>query len=199
MTRGPDPTSWEEIRQWRKAQRQSLIAERMAMPVDLRLAQGAAAKQHLQGAVDIRAHRTLGIYWPLRGEMDVRDIARAHVEAGGIVGLPVVVERNAAVEFWRWEPGMKMDKGIWDIPIPAQRDVIHPDMLIVPLVGFDATCYRLGYGGGYYDRTIAAAQPRPLCAGLGFSAAALPSIFPQQHDIPMHMIVTENGVQRRAA
>jgi 5-formyltetrahydrofolate cyclo-ligase len=189
--------NWEEIRAWRKQQRNALLERRMAVPVDLRLEQGAAAKQHLRDAVDVGAMRCLGIYWPLRGEMDVRDIARAHVEAGGVAALPVVVERNAAVEFWRWEPGMKMGKGIWDIPVPAERDLVQPDMLIVPLVGFDAACYRLGYGGGYYDRTIAAANPRPLCVGLGFSAAALPSIHPQPHDIPMHMVVTERGVQHR--
>lgn len=189
--------TWDEIRLWRRQQRQRLIDERMAMPVSLRLEQGETAKQHLIEAVDIAAHRTLGIYWPMRGEMDVRDIARAHVEAGGIAALPVVVERNAAVEFWRWWPGMKMDKGIWDIPIPAGRELVHPDLLIVPLVGFDSGCYRLGYGGGYYDRTIAAANPRPLCLGLGFSVAALPGIFPQPHDIPMQMIVTERGVQQR--
>jgi 5-formyltetrahydrofolate cyclo-ligase len=187
--------NWEEIRQWRKQQRNTLLEQRMAMPVALRLEQGEAARQHLREAVDFGAHRAIGIYWPLRAEMDVRDIARAHVEAGGVAALPVVVERNAAVEFWRWTPGMKMDKGIWDIPIPAERALVHPDLLIVPLVGFDAGCYRLGYGGGYYDRTIAAASPRPLCVGLGFSAAALPSIFPQDHDIPMQMIVTERGVQ----
>lgn len=189
--------NWDEIRQWRKERRQALIAERMAMPVALRLEHGEAAKQHLRDNVDMSAYRRLGIYWPLRGEMDVRDVARAHIETGGVAALPVVVERNAAVEFWRWEPGMKMDKGIWDIPIPATRELVHPDMLIVPLVGFDSSCYRLGYGGGYYDRTIAAATPRPLCVGLGFSAAALPSIFPQMHDIPMQMVITERGVQQR--
>jgi 5-formyltetrahydrofolate cyclo-ligase len=187
----------DEIREWRKQQRTALIELRMAMPVALRLEHGEAAKRHLRDAVDLGSYRTLGIYWPLRGEMDVRDLARARIEAGGVAALPVVVERNAAVEFWRWEPGMKMSRGIWDIPIPAERELVHPDMLIVPLVGFDAACYRLGYGGGYYDRTIAAADPRPLCVGLGFSAAALPSIFPQAYDIPMQMIVTERGVQQR--
>jgi 5-formyltetrahydrofolate cyclo-ligase len=194
MTAGSAPANWDEIRQWHKAQRQRLIAERMAAPVELRQQQGAVAKQHLHNAVNVGAHRTIGIYWPLRGEMDVRDIARAHVEAGGIAALPVVVERNAAVEFWLWEPGMQMDKGIWDIPIPARREVVHPDLLIVPLVGFDTACYRLGYGGGYYDRTIAAANPQTLCVGLGFAAAQLPSIFPQPHDIPMRLVVTERGV-----
>jgi 5,10-methenyltetrahydrofolate synthetase len=191
------PSTWDEIRQWRKQQRQRLLDERVATPVEQRLEQGAAAKQYLQSAVDLRAHHTLGIYWPLRAEMDVRDIARAHVEAGGIAALPVVVERNAAVEFWRWTPGMKMGKGIWDIPIPAERELVHPGLLIVPLVGFDTACFRLGYGGGYYDRTIAAAMPRPLCVGLGFSSARLPSIFPQPHDIPMHLIVTELGIEQR--
>jgi 5,10-methenyltetrahydrofolate synthetase len=190
-------STWEEIRLWRRQQRERLLAERVAAPVALRLEQGAMAKQNLLGAVDVGAHKAIGIYWPLRAEMDVRDIASTHVQAGGIAALPVVVERNAAVEFWRWEPGMKMGKGIWDIPIPAERELVHPSLLIVPLVGFDAGSYRLGYGGGYYDRTIAAAAPRPLCVGLGFSSAALPGIFPQPHDIPMHMIVTERGIQRR--
>jgi 5-formyltetrahydrofolate cyclo-ligase len=197
MQAAATPVGWEEIRQWRKQQRHALLEQRMAAPLAQRLEQGEAAKQHLRAAVNIGAHRTLGIYWPLRAEMDVRDIGRAHLDAGGSVALPVVVERNAAVEFWRWEPGMKMSKGIWDIPIPAARELVHPDMLIVPLVGFDAGCYRLGYGGGYYDRTIAAASPRPLCVGLGFGMATLPSIFPQPHDIPMQMIVTEQGVQQR--
>lgn len=189
--------NWEEIRAWRKAQRQSLIAQRMAAPVEQRIAQGEAAKAHLRSAVNPAAYATLGIYWPMRGEMDVRDIAREHVAAGGVAALPVVVERSAAVEFWRWEPGTKMDKGIWDIPIPAERNLVHPGLLIIPLVGFDSACYRLGYGGGYYDRTIAAASPRPVCVGLGFSSAELPSIHPQPHDIPMQMIVTERGVQHR--
>lgn len=190
------PVTWEEVRLWRKAQRERLITARMAMPLEERLALGAAAKAHLRDALDLAAHRRLGIYWPMRGEMDVRDIAREHIETGGIAALPVVVERNAAVQFWRWEPGMKMDKGIWDIPIPATREVIQPDLLIVPLVGFDSACYRLGYGGGYYDRTIAAANPQPLCVGLGFAAMELPSIFPQPHDIPMRLVVTERGLQR---
>lgn len=191
------PTDWEEIRLWRRQQRQSLLDQRMTAPLAQRLEQGEAAKRHLLAAVDLSQRVSLGIYWPMRGEIDVRDIARAHIATGGIAALPVVTERNAAVEFWRWEPGMKMEKGIWDIPIPAVRERVQPELLIVPLVGFDPACYRLGYGGGYYDRTIAAARPQPLCVGLGFSAAALPSIFPQPHDMPMQLVVTERGVQRR--
>jgi 5-formyltetrahydrofolate cyclo-ligase len=86
-----------------------------------------------------------------------------------------------------------MRRGVWNIPIPEERDVLIPDALIVTLVGFDGERYRLGYGGGYYDRTIAASANRPFCVGLGYQAARLPCIFPQPHDIPMDVIVTDGG------
>jgi 5,10-methenyltetrahydrofolate synthetase len=91
-----------------------------------------------------------------------------------------------------------MERGLWDIPIPAVRELVQPDALIVPLVGFDSACYRLGYGGGYYDRTLAAAVKRPFCVGLGFNAGALSTIFPQMHDIPLDAIVTDRTVARAA-
>jgi 5-formyltetrahydrofolate cyclo-ligase len=126
----------------------------------------------------------------VRGEIDVRDLAHEHLKKGGRVGLPVVVTRSAPVEFWSWRPGMPMSRGIWNIPIPAERELLEPAALIVPLVGFDPQRFRLGYGGGYYDRTIAAAARRPYCVGLGYADAQLDSIFPQPHDLPMDLIVT---------
>ena len=184
--------SWPEVRDWRKSTRDTLIAARMALTVKVRQEKGDKAKQKLLAAVDLKKYPTLGIYWPMRGEIDVRDIARKHIEAGGSVGLPVVVEKAAPVEFWKWEPGMGMKRGVWNIPVPLKREVLTPDALIVPLVGFDAEQYRLGYGGGYYDRTIAALGRRPFCVGLGFTEAELPTIYPQPHDIPMHLIVTDS-------
>jgi 5-formyltetrahydrofolate cyclo-ligase len=103
----------------------------------------------------------------------------------------VVVTRSAPVEFWSWVPGASMQRGLWDIPIPAERDPVVPDALLIPLVGFDAEGYRLGYGGGYYDRTLAAAAERPFCIGLGYDEMRLPTIYPQPHDIPMDVIVTD--------
>lgn len=183
--------TWEEVREWRKRTRETLIAARMALSVAERTAKGARVKQNLLSAMDFNKYPVLGIYWPMRGEIDVRDIARRHIEAGGEVALPVVVEKRAPVEFWKWSPGSGMRRGVWNIPVPIKRDAVVPDACIVPLVGFDAGQYRLGYGGGYYDRTLASIARRPFCVGVGFAEAELPSIHPQPHDIPMAAIVTD--------
>jgi 5-formyltetrahydrofolate cyclo-ligase len=185
------PKSWNDIRAWRKQTREILIASRMALSVGVRQEKAERAKQHLLEVVDLKSYATLGIYWPMRGEIDVRDIARKHVEAGGAAALPVVIEKGAPVEFWNWKPGMRMRRGVWNIPIPLEREVLTPDGLIVPLVGFDGNLYRLGYGGGYYDRTLAAAMRRPFCVGLGYAEARLPTIYPQPHDVAMDLIVID--------
>jgi 5-formyltetrahydrofolate cyclo-ligase len=194
----PSATDWNGIKAWRKETRTRLLDERIRVAVHLRRAQGEEAKRRLVENVDLRRFEAIGLYWPIRAEIDCRDIARVHVERGGIVALPVVVERNTPVEFWRWKPGMKMERGLWDIPIPAVRELVQPDALIVPLVGFDSACYRLGYGGGYYDRTLAAAVKRPFCVGVGFNAGALSTIFPQMHDIPLDAIATDRTFARAA-
>ena len=149
--------------------------------------------------MNLSAFGTLGIYWPIRGEIDVRDLALSHLRRGGRVALPVVVQRGAPVEFWSWTESTPMRRGVWNIPVPAERVVLQPDLLLVPVVGFDAVHYRLGYGGGYYDRTLAAYASRPCCIGLGYESAHLASIFPQPHDIPMHRIVTQSRVDQLSA
>lgn len=188
----PPPSSpdWSEVRPWRVAMRKALIGRRLALDGAVRRAEGERAKRRLIDSVELRRFATLGVYWPVRGEIDVRDLAVSHLTQGGRVALPVVVTQSAPVEFWSWRPDMPMSRGIWNIPIPAQREVVMPDALIVPLVGFDPQRFRLGYGGGYYDRTIAAAARRPWCVGLGYAAARLDSIFPQPHDMAMDLIVT---------
>jgi 5-formyltetrahydrofolate cyclo-ligase len=186
-----DEMEWDEIKAWRKEQRTAIVARRMARDPAERKRLSEPVINHLRALIDVVSFPVLGVYWPIRGEIDLRDFAREHVEAGGTVGLPVVVQNAAPVEFWRWRPGVALKRGHWNIPVPPQRDVVTPDILVVPLVGFDAGRYRLGYGGGFYDRTLAATAPRPRTIGIAFADAELPSIHPQPHDIPMDVIVTE--------
>jgi 5-formyltetrahydrofolate cyclo-ligase len=191
MSSSNDPPDWSEIRAWRRSQREALIARRMARTTEERRRLSEPVIEYLRTALDAARCPVLGLYWPIRGEIDLREFARRHIEAGGVVGLPVVVQDAAPVEFWRWRPGVPMTRGHWNIPVPPRRDLVHPDALVVPLVGFDAARYRLGYGGGFYDRTLAAATPRPHTVGIAFADAELPSIHPQPHDIPMDVIATE--------
>lgn len=183
--------SWDEIKAWRKATRVQLIERRMAKDAAERKRGSEPVLRQLMDLIDPGVVVTLGLYWPIRGEMDLRPLAHRHVTSGGIVALPVVVRSAAPVEFWRWEPGVPLVRGQWNIPVPKERRPVTPDLLVIPLVGFDRRLYRLGYGGGFYDRTLAAATPRPRAIGVGFADAELESIFPQPHDIPMECILTD--------
>lgn len=189
----PAPHDWPRVRAWRRETREKLIAKRLAASNEERRARTERANEYLRASVNVPASAVLGIYWPFRGEIDVRDIAARHIEAGGVAALPVVVAKNAPVEFWQWEPGARMQRGFWNIPVPAERRVVRPDVLLIPLVGFDRQNFRLGYGGGYYDRTLAALEPLPLRIGVGYADAELTTIFPQPHDVPMSTIVTDAG------
>lgn len=189
----PESPAWDDVKAWRRALRDELIARRRRI--------GAIERARLRDAVaegvrallpdgEPRGH-VVGFYWPIRGELDLRNLMAEFIEAGARAALPVVVEKNAPVEFWAWRPDMRMAKGFWDIPQPPERSVLKPTIVIVPLIGFDAQCYRLGYGGGYYDRTLAAADPRPYRIGVGLELGRLDSIWPQPHDIPMNAVATE--------
>lgn len=190
----PEPEKWDEIKAWRTARREELIARRVAKDPTQRQRLATPIIQYLLNAIEVSICPILGLYWPIRGEIDLREIARRHIKAGGVVALPVVVSDAAPVEFWRWRPGVAMRRGPWNIPIPAVRKVVEPNVLVVPLVGFDNAHYRLGYGGGFYDRTLAVATPRPHTIGVGYADAQLPTIHPQPHDIPMNVIVTDQFI-----
>jgi 5-formyltetrahydrofolate cyclo-ligase len=190
-----EPRSWPEVRIWRKGKRDAIIARRVARPAAERRQLSAPVIAYLRAAVTPTRCPVVGLYWPIRGEIDLRDFAREFVAAGGIVALPVVVQDAVPVEFWRWQPGVALKRGHWNIPVPPERDLVRPDVLVVPLVGFDSGRYRLGYGGGFYDRTLAVAVPRPHTIGIAFAEVELPSIHPQPHDIPMDVIVTEQFVR----
>lgn len=192
------PARWPEIRIWRKGKREAIIARRMARPAADRQRLSEPVVAYLRATVTPARYPVVGLYWPIRGEIDLREFARSFVAAGGTVGLPVVVQDAAPVEFWRWQPGVALKRGHWNIPVPPERDVVWPQVLVVPLVGFDSGRYRLGYGGGFYDRTLAAAVPRPHTIGIAFSDVELSTIYPQAHDIAMDVIVTEQFVRGAA-
>lgn len=186
--------SWDEVRRWRREQRAALIARRQDIPQTERLRLQTSilslVERHFRGL----ASAMLGFYWPFRGEIGVHALVRRLVEQGAGAALPVVVEQRQPLEFWAWRPGAPLERGVWGIPVPAERQPVQPTVLLVPLVGFDAECYRLGYGGGYYDRTLAAMRPAPLTIGVGLELGRLVTIHPQPHDVPMDVVVTEAGI-----
>jgi 5,10-methenyltetrahydrofolate synthetase len=113
-----------------------------------------------------------------------------------MTALPVVVEKGQPLEFYLWQTGEALARGVWNIPIPAKPKPCRPDIVVAPVVGFDAACYRLGYGGGFFDRTLAAMAEKPRVIGIGYSGSRIATIYPQPHDIPMDIIVTEAGIIR---
>jgi 5-formyltetrahydrofolate cyclo-ligase len=199
VTNPPSGTSkeWNQIKLWRREQRATLLARRLAMPRDTRSKHAAAIERYLQGLLARTAPQTIGFYLPFKGEFDARPLVRALLEKGWTAGLPAVVDKKGPLEFRAWQPRIDMVPGVYDIPVPKARNLVTPSMLLVPVVGFDAENYRLGYGGGYYDRTLAAMQPRPTTLGIGFELSRLKTIYPQEHDVPLDVIITEAGVKRR--
>lgn len=193
---GPDETEFgdpAELSQWRKAERAQLIEARLAIPADIRARAASRIAERLDGEARHLDGRTVGIYWPFRGEPDLREWAASAIARGARIALPVVVAKGQPLVFRSWAPGEKLEKGVWNIPIPAGGEQVLPDLVIAPLVGFDEAGYRLGYGGGFYDRTLAAMPARPRTIGVGFGFARLATIFPQWHDIPMDRLVVEDA------
>jgi 5-formyltetrahydrofolate cyclo-ligase len=185
-----------EVRAWRRRERERLIAQRVALPPAVRRVAGERITVQLQ---EILAKRSgpLGVYWPFRAEFDPRPLIDAAVACSRVVALPVVIDRKGPLEYRAWKPGEALTAGVWDIPIPEKRELVIPVMVLAPLVGFDRECYRLGYGGGYFDRTLAFLEPRALAIGVGFAFQEIETIHPQSFDIAMDLIVTEAGLRRR--
>jgi 5,10-methenyltetrahydrofolate synthetase len=115
---------------------------------------------------------------------------------GASCALPIVVEKGSPLAFRTWKVGEPLSRGVWNIPFPRRGREVLPDLVIAPLVGFDTSCFRLGYGGGYFDRTLALLNKATL-VGVGFESQKLNTIHPMKHDIPMDIIVTDVGVRVR--
>ncbi len=183
-----------DLKRWRKAERERLIALRVAMPAEERRRHSAKIVEALDGVLGDISGRIIGVYWPFRGEPDLRSWTEGLGDRGAVGVLPVVVGPQKPLAFRVWRRGDELEPGVWNIPVPVARQEATPDIVIAPVVGFDRACYRLGNGGGFYDRTLAALPQRPRIIGVGYEKLAIPTIYPQPHDIAMDMIITESDV-----
>lgn len=195
---GGDPEQARDVARWRRAERSRLAALRDGLgqagraEVSSRIGAGLEAVLARRG---IGRGAVLSAYWPIKGEPDLRPTMAALHEAGVTIALPVVERRAAPLVFRRWTPQMRLVRGEWNILVPPpEAALLLPEVALAPCLGWDGGCYRLGWGGGYFDRTLAVLSPRPFVIGIALAAAGLPTIFPQPHDIPMDVILTEEGV-----
>ena len=168
-------------------------------------------------------HEVIGAYWPIKGEFDplpalyrwqedavlspefkenmpLAQEGRAQLATESIagrsprkIGLPVVDKLHKTLTFHAWYPGCPMEEDAYGIPKPKDTEVIVPTLLFVPCVGYGPGGYRLGYGGGFYDRTLATLSPRPVTVGLGYSHGWLPDMEPEPHDIPLDVLLNDKG------
>ena len=194
-----DPAQARDVARWRKAERARLLAERAALSVSARQDAAERITPRLDDLIRARFGRieglTISAWWPIKAELNLRHWLADLVGQGATVALPVVLTPAAPLVFRPWTPDCHMVQGFWKIPIPAEGPEVIPDVTLAPLVGWDAAGFRLGYGGGYFDRTLAALAPRPYAIGVGLQAARVQTIFPQPHDIAMDAIVTEAGLR----
>ena len=190
MIADPDPSDPQDIKRWRRDMRAELIATRMAISQAERAAKSDALVSLLSDVLVTQPGKIVSLYWPFRGEPDLRPLAAMVERQGGRAALPVVKTPKAPLVFRPWTPGAAMTRGIWNIPVPETEDEVVPDILLAPLVGFDLQKYRLGYGGGYFDRTLERRGAEAIVIGVGYASQALQTIHPQPHDVPMSRIVT---------
>lgn len=199
---------------FRAALRREKLAARRALDAATHAAHSARIAAHLETLLrDFAATLptvaptiapTLAFCAPIDNEFDARPLVARLLAEGWRAAMPVVIAPTAPMIFRAWTPTTPMTSDRHGIPIPVEipadpptgDNAITPDIVLLPLVAFDAAGYRLGYGGGYFDRTLAALAPRPRAIGVGFELARAPDIRPQAHDLPLDAIVTEAGTLR---
>ena len=184
----------------KRALRKQLVAQRLAMPDRMQRC------ELLQRVVRIwlvnRPDTVIGAYWPIKGEFDPLPALHRWKEDGELldepqprrIGLPVVDKLHKTLKFHAWFPGCPMEEDAYGIPKPKDTEVIVPSLLFVPCVGYGTGGFRLGYGGGFYDRALATLQPKPYTVGLGFTNGFVEELEPEPHDVPLDTILNDNGV-----
>ena len=202
--------------------RKALVQARLDMPD--RLARADFLQQVMRIWLVGSPHEVIGAYWPIKGEFDplpalyrwqedavlsldaLSEAAPEQSEPAQLahesmasrsprkIGLPVVNKVHKTLVFHAWYPGCPMEEDAYGIPKPKDTEVIVPTLLFVPCVGYGPGGYRLGYGGGFYDRTLATLSPRPFTVGLGYSQGWLPDMEPEPHDVPLDVVLNDWGV-----
>ncbi len=184
----------------KKSLREQLITQRAEL--NNRYALTLALQQVMRIWLVGREDSMIGAYWPIKGEFDPLPALHRWKEDGELleqqtlrrIGLPVVNKLHKTLTFHAWYPGCPMEPDAYDIPKPKDTEILVPTLLFVPCVGFGPGGFRLGYGGGFYDRTLASLAPKPITVGLGFSHGFIEDLEPEPHDIPLDAILTEEGV-----
>jgi 5,10-methenyltetrahydrofolate synthetase len=187
----------DELKAWRKSERERLIAARESLD--------AATLELLRQRIDAHLWRSfpglaaakLAFCWPIRGEYDARRLAQRLRECGAVIALPVVVAPKQPLIFREWHPGVALASGPLGIPFPVGSDLVVPTAALVPMIGWDEAGYRLGYGGGFFDRTLGSLATQPVVIGVSYELGKMKTIRPQPWDIPMDWVVTERGTYRR--
>jgi 5-formyltetrahydrofolate cyclo-ligase len=187
----------EQLKAWRKAERDRLIAARTTLDAQTLEHYRLQIDSHLLRSFPGLASAKLAFCWPIRAEYDARHLARTLRERGALTALPEVVAPRQPLEFREWHPGVELAKGPLGIPYPARSAVVVPDAVLLPMNGWDQAGYRLGYGGGFFDRTLASLARKPAVIGVAYEIAKMETIHPQSWDIPVDWVVTEKGVYRR--
>ena len=135
-------------------------------------------------------------YWPFREEADPRPLMLALAAKDHPLGLPRIAQRNAPLEFRRWIEGDPMRKNFYEIDEPlASAEIVTPSIVLLPMLAFDASGYRLGYGGGYYDRTLKMlrAEHKVFAVGIAYAGQEMTDLPRREYDEPLDAVITEKG------
>jgi len=179
---------------WRHDERRRLRQARLAISAEERREFDRRIAAGVDLVLEAVPPACLAVYWPLPGEPDLRGWYEQLAARGIGLALPAVTARATPLEFRRFVPGSELEPDAANIPSPPAGRPATPDVIIAPVLGFDGSRFRLGNGGGYYDRTLPGLEPPPVLIGVGYARCALESIRPQPHDVPLDYIVTEEGV-----
>ena len=161
----------------------------------------ASMRRARQQGLELGGDAVVAGYWPLRDEFDVRALLRALDGEGLVCALPVVAAPDRALAFRRWRPGDRLTEGAFGIAEPApDRPEVRPVALLVPLLAVDGAGRRLGYGRGYYDRTLAALRATGPATAIGvcFEAQRVAEVPAEAHDQRLDWVLTERSAWRAA-